>query len=97
MLKYKIKNKNAEVGLTMTWVIATIIIIISISFFIFFADLLAKKSAIKSTIDKIGTSEDFEFSEWIKEKTKLAFGLNTNNNEKINSWIQKENEGEDDG
>jgi hypothetical protein len=90
MLKYKIKNKKAEVGLTMTWIIATIIIVISISFFIFFADLLAKQSSIKSTINKIGISEDFDFSEWFKEKTILAFSLNTNNDEVIGLWIKGE-------
>ena len=90
MLKCKIKNKKAEVGLTMTWIIATIIIVISISFFIFFADLLAKQSSLKTAIDKIGISGDFEFSEWFKEKTILAFSLNTNNDGVIDSWIKGE-------
>ena len=90
MLRRKIKNKKAEVGLTMTWIIATIIIVISISFFIFFADLLAKETDVKATFYELTGIEDFDFSGWVKEKTILAFSLNTNNDEIIDPWIKGE-------
>jgi len=41
MLKYKIKNKKAQIGETMTWVFATLIIIAILIISIYLASLLA--------------------------------------------------------
>lgn len=51
------KNKRAQVGDTVTWVIATIIIVVMIFFFVFGASLLADTKSVQKFRDKLISPE----------------------------------------
>lgn len=86
MLRY---NKKAQISDTMTWIIATIIIIVSLSFFIFLADGLARGGAIKNAFDTAFFGVDFELDKEINAKTDAAFKINKLNEDKIKEWINE--------
>ncbi len=84
-----LKFKRAQISETMTWIVATIIIIVSLTFFVFLADVLAQEGAIKNFADKTTSGVSFELDKEVKAKTNMAFELNSLNKEKINNWISK--------
>ena len=87
MLKYK----KAQISDTMTWIVATIVIIVSLSFFVFLANLLAQGGAIKDIVDTAFSAE-FDLDKGIKTKTDLGLKINPLNEEKINNWIAQNEE-----
>jgi len=85
MLNYK----RAQIGQTMTWIVATIIIVLSLTFFVYFANMLAQGGAIKNAFSTAFSDVDFNLDEWSRAKTELAFTRKTGNSERINKWIEK--------
>jgi heme/copper-type cytochrome/quinol oxidase subunit 2 len=84
MLNYK--NKKAQMAETITWVVATIVIIFLLVLSVYFSTILGKgKSVDKEDINIYGESED-----WILVKTSLAYENNVYNKDKINVWINEE-------
>jgi hypothetical protein len=85
-----LKNKKAEIGETITWVVATLIIIAALIIFLFLSSLLAK---IK-TIEIGDVKSDFEDdSHVLPRKTQIAHQILENKNrEIIDKILEKKNE-----
>ena len=80
-----LRAKRAQVGETMTWVIATIIIIVILILAIFVSVLLPKTTIGSLQIDK---GDDL-----LKMRTSLPHELaNDKNKNAIDEWLEEENE-----
>jgi len=78
-------SKKAQIGETMTWVVATIIIIVTLIIFIYVSSLLKEIRNIKLPDLKIDSKEDVN---WLEAKTSFAHSLADNKNKKeIDKWI----------
>jgi len=76
-------NKRAQVGESITWVVATIILIVVLIIFVYVASALAKVKEIKLT-----SSEDLDNSaNWIDSKNQIAYSINSNNKMWIEEWV----------
>lgn len=86
----KNKNKKAEIGATMSWIIATLVIIGILLIFIYVSVLLSKSKAIN--IGNLKTdSKEYSILEL---KTSLAHQLAGNRNkELIDNTIREQNQG----
>jgi len=82
MLNYK-RNKRAQVGETLTWIVATIIIIVVLLVFIYASIALGKTKSVH----KIKISAEESSVDWINIKTNIAYSLNNQNKIKIDEWI----------
>jgi hypothetical protein len=86
----KTKNKKAQVGETLTWIVATLVIIGTLLIFIYFSIALAKAKSVtsgevKTQIKQIST----ERIDWLESKNQMAFSRNQNNRDKIEVWINE--------
>jgi hypothetical protein len=91
ILNKGIKNKHGQVGETLTWVIATIIILIVLIVFVYASIGLAKSKNIassKTSSGKLGSSQ----GDWIDLKNSLAYSLNNKNQKNIERWINAQEE-----
>jgi biopolymer transport protein ExbD len=79
-------NKRGQVGESITWVVATIILIIMLIIFIYASIALSKTKYLKPTI-KTNSEDSFN---WINSKTQIAYSINKDNKNKINEWISQE-------
>jgi hypothetical protein len=94
MLRCKI-NRRGQIAETVTWFVATIIVIVTLVVFIFISTSLAKtKNASVSGVSvKVG---DFLTYSGVGElsraetKTLFAISMNEKNKEVINGWINEE-------
>lgn len=82
------KNKRAQVGETITWIIATIVLIGVIMIFIYISVAMSKTKSLEA-----GVKEGAEDSaDWINSKTELAYSINPNNKVRIQRWISQKTE-----
>ncbi len=89
MLNNKIlTNKKAQIGETITWVIATVIIVVVLLLFIYAAIALGKLNSVDSSGVKIKVGSSS--IDWINTKTQLAENINNANLNSINAWILQE-------
>lgn len=78
-----LNNKRAEIGESITWVVATVIILVVLTIFIFASNVLGKFQTISvSSGEKTLNSDNY-----LEIKTQKAFSINGNNKEIINKWI----------
>jgi hypothetical protein len=77
------RNKKAQLGETMTWIVATIIIVVILTIFIYSSSILAKVKIINFPDLKVDSAENV----WIETKTFLAFEFKDENQEIIENWI----------
>jgi len=89
MLRYKLKNKKAQVGETMTWVFATPIIIAILIFFIILCILLSQFKAIVVGSVKTDLSKE---SAILNIKTSLANEITNGKNKEIIDNILKQDD-----
>ncbi len=89
MLNYRKIGKRAQIGETITWIIATLIIIGTLVVFIFFSVLMSKVKNI--AIGDIKTDLTKE-SVSLNVKTSLAHQIANNKNKEIIDNILKEND-----
>ncbi len=83
-----LNNKKAQVGETITWIIATIVLVAILITFIFISASLSKVKSLKTTSQSDSSKE----VDWINTKTKLAYSINPENRNIITLWISKEGE-----
>ena len=81
-----LKHKKAQVGETLTWVIATIILVVILLIFLATSIALSKVKSLKANL-KANAETD---SDWIGAKTEMAYSLNSENKNRIEIWISKE-------
>ena len=89
-MRRMLNSRKAQVGETMTWVVATVIIIVLLIVFIWISYSLAKSRGVidfaQNVIDLDGEVE----VNWVHAKTDFAFGVDSTNRGKINDWIEDE-------
>jgi hypothetical protein len=86
MAKY---NRRGQVADTMTWIVATIIIVLVLILFVYASSILAKTKGIERFVKGL-FSEDDEEVDWIKVKTDLAYEIEDKNKALIEKWIEDE-------
>jgi len=85
----KLKNKRGQVGESITWIIATIVLIAILLIFIYASVALSKMKSIK-----INLKEDSV--DWINAKNQMAYSISSVNKNRIQTWISDaEGDGED--
>jgi hypothetical protein len=88
-----VKNRKAQVGESITWVIATIILVAILIIFIYASVALSKVKSIK--IDLKANSDDSV--DWINSKTEMAYSIDDNGKTRIQAWISQAEGEEKDG
>jgi len=89
MCGYNFYNKRAEIGTTMTWVIATIIIVIMLLIFLLGASLLAKLKKTEVAGGNLFVTSDYmRTDKWLNTKTAMAY-LITSNKGSVENWAEK--------
>lgn len=84
MLRYNLfRNNRAQIAETITWVVATLIIIFLLITSIYFSSILGKSKSVNKDDIKISSGEE----NWIDTKNNLAYTINSENKEKIEIWI----------
>jgi hypothetical protein len=82
------KNKKAQVGETMTWIIATLVIIGTLLIFIYFSIALAKAKSADEGLVKTKAKELSKVDvNWVESKNEMGFARNSENKNKIEVWI----------
>jgi hypothetical protein len=81
-----LKNNKAQVGESVTWIVATVILIIILIVFIYASIILSESKNLKSKKN----SDSGEYLDWINVKTEMAYSINDQNKDKIRVWILKE-------
>ena len=84
-MKKILRSKRAAIGEAITWVVATIIVLVVMTIFIFASNIMAKGKNLG-----VGGETEIEIGELIEIKTGLAFEQNELNKESIENWIKKE-------
>jgi hypothetical protein len=82
MEKERMINKKGQVGESITWVVATIILIVVLIVFIYASIALAKAKSLTPI-----KSDSEESADWVNSKTQIAYSINSNNKNKIGEWI----------
>ena len=84
-----LNNKTAQIGETVTWVIASIIIIATLIVFVYLSSILATTNFLSLSNLKISNEEK---SDQIDIKISIAHKLANDKNKKIiDEWIKNEN------
>ena len=78
----KIKNKKAQTGGTLTWVIATVIIVFILLISVYAASILGKTKFLE--LDKVAEVSDKSIE---KVKSSIAFNKKDSNKNLIISWL----------
>jgi len=87
------KNKKAQVGETLTWLVATLIIIGALLLFVYFSIALANVKSIDSGNIKTKTEElSGKDVNWIEAKNEMAFSRDNSNEQIIGEWINEKQE-----
>ena len=86
-----LRTNKGQIGESINWVVATIIIIVVLLIFIYVSIALGKTKSLDT-----GVKDNSEASsvDLIKTKTEIAFSLKDTNKNKIEEWIALENENE---
>jgi len=83
-------NKRAQVGEIVTWIVATLIIIVVLITFIYASSILAQKTKIVKVKNlKIDFEEE---ADWLETKTSLAYSLTSEENKQIIDIWRENNE-----
>jgi hypothetical protein len=79
------KDKKAALGEAMTWVVATIIVFVVMSIFIYASQILATYKTLTITSGEV----HIDVSSRLDVKTELALKINDDNEDEIEEWIEK--------
>ena len=82
------KNNRGQLSDTMTWVVATLIIVVVLAVFIYASLLLAEAYKVISLVD-VDLSGSEEKVDFVGEKNSLAFEKNNTNEIKIKRWLSE--------
>ena len=85
----KIKNRHAQTGEAMTWIVATLIIIFILVMAIYISSLIGRAKSVQ-------LSENYNLeNDLTNTKTEMAYKINFANREKIDAWILEVNKNEE--
>lgn len=83
-------NKRGQVGESITWIVATIVLIVLLIIFIYASIALSKVKSLKTNIKPDSSSS----VDWINSKTQIAYSIDSSNKNKIQGWISQAKENE---
>lgn len=81
-----LNNRKGQVGESITWIVATIVLIVLLIIFIYASVILSEFKSLKTNTKK--TSVDS--IDWIDSKTQMAYSVSSSNKNKIEGWISQE-------
>jgi biopolymer transport protein ExbD len=81
-----LNNRKGQVGESITWVIATIVVIVLLIIFVYASIVLSEFKSLKVNSKKISTGS----VDWIDSKTQMAYSISPSNKNKIQVWISQE-------
>ncbi|MCK9595598.1 hypothetical protein M0R19_00205 [Candidatus Pacearchaeota archaeon] len=87
MLNYKL-GKKGQVGETVSWIVATLVIVGILLIFIYFSTLIAKTKLIELRDFKFGSEEKIDL---LSQKNSFAYNITNNKNKELIENILKEN------
>ncbi len=79
-------SKRGQIGESITWVVATIVLIVLLIIFIYASVVLSEFKSLKINTKKISTGS----LDWINSKTQMAYSISSSNKNKIQVWISQE-------
>jgi len=82
-------RKRAQVGDTLTWFVATLIIVILLIVFVYVASALAGTKKVVKYASSIDFDDEKVELNWIGNKTEFAFEINFENKNFIEAWINE--------
>ena len=80
------KNRKGQIGETITWIVATLVLIAILIIFIFASVALSKVKTLKTDI-KANAADSADL---INAKTQVAYSISSVNKNKIQLWISQE-------
>lgn len=84
-----LSNRRGQIGETLTWVVATLIIIFVLIIFIYASVALGKAKSVNPKKLQIKEGDSVEDISWIEVKTLIAKTLNIENENEIDVWISE--------
>ena len=88
-------NKKAQVGDAITWIVATIVIVVILLFFVFGSSLLAETKDIGTFRQSLTSTETFEGDDlFLKKSIYSYYSINSDGNRRIMEGNLKEMERE---
>jgi hypothetical protein len=86
-------NKKGQLSDAMTWVVATMIIVVLLAVFIYASDVLGEANKIEKGVKTLLKGDLEEGIDYFYEKSKFAYKINSDNKNEIDEWIlEEENE-----
>lgn len=85
-----IRGRKAQTADGLTWLVATLIIIVILIVFVSITNLLVETKDIERFVKGVFSSSDAEEVSKIDVKTTLAIEKNNNNQEAIERWVKNE-------
>lgn len=83
-------NKFGQLSDAMTWIVATIIVIIVLIAFVFVSSSLGGAKEISLKGQSFFEGDEGQETNWLEVKTSLAYNRNSQNKENIERWINEE-------
>ncbi|MBT4258007.1 hypothetical protein HOD88_02400 [archaeon] len=83
-------NKKGQLSDAMTWVVATVIIVILLVVFVYASGVLGKANKIETGAKSLLIDDVDENVNYFYEKTKIAYLVNDENKNEIDSWVKEE-------
>lgn len=83
-------NRRGQLSDAMTWVVATVIILVLLVVFVYASNILGKVNKIETGVKSLAKGEVEENIDFFYEKTKIAYKINDENKNQIDSWIEEE-------
>lgn len=86
-------GKKGQVAETVTWVVATVIIVVTLIIFIFISSQVSKSTSwkeIKVEAQSFFLDNGEKITKRLDTKNNLALSINENHKDKINEWIKSE-------
>ena len=86
-----LNNRRGILSDAMTWIVATIVIVILLIIFIYSANILGKANALRQNAKEILINDNSEGNiDLFEEKTLMGYKINLENKEKIDLWRDDE-------
>jgi len=87
------RNKKGQVGETLTWIVATLIIISVLFIFIYASIAMAKVKSVGSGEIKSKAQETIgKEVDWIETKNEMAFARDSSDRVRIERWLNEKQE-----
>jgi len=83
------KTKRAQVSDTLTWIVATMIIVFVLLLFIYVSGLLGKAKNLEREIFGVNVEDDSSGGDLLEKKTEISLNKDSSNRDKIVLWINE--------